>query len=163
MRFVAGVFEKAANEKSYKDLLHKAVHILSMREHSKLELFVKLNNKEANVDVVDKVMRFLSENDYVSDTRFTETFVRAKANKGQGPIKIRAQLKQKGVDEHTIQNHLDEQSDRWFDIAQAEYDKKYCELLVTDYNSWTKRARFLQGRGFTMDHIHCVVPRTDFD
>ena len=152
-----------SKESSYKDLLHKAIHLLSLREHSRQELFAKLNSKEPNVDLVDEVMRFLSENEYVSDPRFTEAFVRAKANKGQGPIKIRAQLKQKGVKDQVIQEYLDVQSGKWFDIAQTEYDKKYGELSVTDYNDWSKRARFLQGRGFTMDHIHCVVPQANFD
>lgn len=154
---------KESGKKSYKDLLHKGIHLLSMREHSVQELFTKLNTKEPKVEIVDQVVGFLSENDYVSDTRFTEAFVRAKANKGQGPIKIRAQLKNKGVTDHTIDEFLDLISAKWFDIAQIEYDKKYGELAVTDYNEWSKRARFLQSRGFTMDHIHSVVPQLNFD
>jgi len=147
----------------YDALMHKAVHLLSMREHSVQELQIKLYAKTDNPVVVDEVMRFLLEQDYVSDARFTEAFVRSRANKGQGPIKIRSDLKGKGVKTQIIDDHMDMNSACWFDQAENLYHKKYGDEPVKDYNTWSKRARFMQSRGFTMEHIHSTVPQADGD
>jgi len=52
---------------------------------------------------------------------------------------------------------------QWRQSAQQQYDKKYGDKPVNDYNEWTKRARFLQGRGFTMEHIKAAVPNLSFE
>ncbi len=147
----------------YKRLMHKAIHLLSMREHSVQELDAKLQAKTENHEVVYSVMEFLRANDYVSDIRFTEAFVRARANKGHGPVKIKADLRQKGVKSVLIEEHLDANAALWFDNAKELHNKKYGDTPVSDYNTWSKRARFLQSRGFTMDHIHSTVPQVDYD
>ena len=154
---------KASGKSEYDILMHKAIHLLSMREHSVKELQDKLSAKSEDADTVLAVMDFLLENDYVSDTRFTEAFIRSKANRGHGPIKIRAELRGKGVSSLMIDEYLDASAGVWFDNAAQLYDKKYGEEPVSDYNTWSKRARFLQGRGFTMDHIQSTVPQVDYD
>ena len=128
-----------------------------------MRLKQKLLAKAEQSEVVNQVMDFLIENDYVSDLRFTEAYVRSKRNKGQGPVKIRAQLKQKGVSSVMVDDALAQGDATWFDFAKLEYEKKYRDAPVKDYNDWSKRARFLQGRGFTMYHIHCAVPQPSSD
>lgn len=153
---------KRSAKSEYDTLMHRAIHLLSMREHSVKELQDKLAAKSEHLDTVLSVMDFMLENDYVSDVRFTEAFVRSKANKGHGPVKIRSQLRAKGINSSLIDDHLDANASIWFDNASLLYDKKYGEEPVSDYNTWSKRARFLQGRGFTMEHIQSTVPQVDF-
>lgn len=147
----------------YSKLLHKGIHFLSIREHSVQELQDKLSNKTDSPELVEEVMIFLLDNDYVSDARFAEVFVRSRAKKGQGPIKIRADLKNKGVKSQLIDEHLDQNSAVWFDSAADVYQKKFKSAPVEDYQTWTKCARFLQSRGFTMEHIHSTVPPVNND
>jgi regulatory protein len=109
--------------------------------------------------VIDDLLR----QKYLSDERFTEVYIRSRRIRGFGPIKIKAELKNKGVSNHLIQDYLDEGSAIWFDSALFQYQKKYADVPINDYNEWTKRARFMQGRGFTMEHIHVTVPRVEFD
>ena len=104
---------KLSPKSEYDILMHKAIHLLSMREHSVQELAGKLHLKTENADTVFSVMDFLQEHDYVSDARFTEVFVRSRANKGQGPIKIRADLRAKGVKPQLIDEHLDASAAIW--------------------------------------------------
>ena len=151
--------DKPSKKSEYDTVMHRAIHLLSMREHSVKELQDKLSAKTDNIDVVLSVMDFLLSNDYVSDGRFTEAFVRSRANKGHGPIKIRAELRAKGVKSLLVDEHLNDSAAMWFDAALALYDKKYGDEPVLDYKSWSKRARFLQGRGFNMEHIQSVVPQ----
>ena len=112
---------------------------------------------------IHAVIDDLIEKKYLSDERFTEVYIRSRALRGFGPVKIKAELKSKGVSNHLIQDYLDEASAVWFDNAQSQYQKKYGEAPISDYNAWTKRARFMQSRGFTMEHIHVTVPRVEFD
>jgi regulatory protein len=113
-----------------------------------------------NTDVshtICAVIDDLIEKKYLSDERFTEVYIQSRALRGFGPVKIKAELKSKGVSNHLIQDYLDEAAAMWFDNAQSQYQKKYGETRIEDYSAWTKRATFLQGRGFTMEQIHCAV------
>ena len=47
-------------------------------------------------------------------------------------------------------------------MAREQYEKKYGVKPLDSYKEWTKRARFMQGRGFTMEHIQAVMPSADF-
>ena len=63
-------------------------------------------------------------------------------------------------------NYSDIELDKYRDIRK-EFKQRYSIFLihntepVKDYNEWSKRARFLQSRGFSMDHIHSTVPQVD--
>jgi regulatory protein len=109
------------------------------------------------------VIEELIECKYLCNTRFTESFIRSRQNKGFGPIKIRKELKNKGIDNNTIDDYLKVNSSKWYDIAMTQYKKKYRDIPVSDYKEWSKRARFLQGRGFAMEHIHVTVPSANYD
>lgn len=152
-------------KEDFNKVLARGMRLLAIREHSVLELTQKLIGKFEEVDactiyaVVDELVNLK----YLSDERFAETYVRSRGNKGFGPVKIKAELKSKGVSNSLIQDHLKESSGQWFDNAERQYLKKYGDGAVTDYNTWTKRARFMQSRGFTMEHIHVTLPKVEFD
>lgn len=148
-------------KKEFNIVLASGLRILAIREHSVLEISNKLLDRFEEADIVYAVVEELQNLKYVSDDRFAESFVRARTNKGYGPIKIKAELKNKGVSAVLIQEHLNENSGVWVDSALKQYQKKYKDTPIENYKTWTKRARFLQGRGFTMEHIHCVVPHVD--
>jgi len=82
--------------------------------------------------------------------------------KAFGPIKIKAELKSKGISNRLVGEFLDGGSAHWFDVARELYSKKYTSAKAKDYKEWTKRARFIQSRGFTMEHIQTVMPSADF-
>lgn len=141
----------------HSDLVAKGVRLLAMREHSVSEMRRKLADKSENHEIIEAVIDDLQQRKYLSDERFTESFIRSRRNRGIGPIKIKSELKAKGINNVLIQDKLNLESAVWFDLALEQYKKKFADSPVEDYKSWSKRARFLQGRGFTMDQIHCVV------
>ena len=148
-------------KKEFNDLLAKGMRLLAMREHSIKEINDKLSAKALCLDTVGAVLDELIKNNYVSDERFTESYVRSRANRGFGPIKIRAELKNRGVSNQLISEYLDIGSVIWLDNARNQYHKKYGDTAVSDYNTWTKRARFMQSRGFTAEHIQVSLPAFD--
>ena len=157
-----------SDKKEFNSVLSRGMRLLAIREHSVLEISNKLIDKFADYEDVDASLVYavvdeLVKLDYVSDERFAESYVRSRGNKGFGPVKIKAELKGKGISNSFIQDYLKEGAGSWFDKAEQQYIKKYGDGPVTDYNTWTKRARFMQSRGFTMEHIHVTLPKVKFD
>ena len=146
-----------ANE--YQRLFAKGIRLLSMREHSVREITTKLSVKCESMDTMYAVIDDLVEAKYLCDRRFTESFIRSKQNRGFGPSKINGDLKNKGINSILIDEFLDQNSAIWMDIAISQYQKKYGDTPVIDYKTWAKRARFMQSRGFSMEHIQVTVPQ----
>ncbi|MFT4630274.1 MAG: regulatory protein [Arenicella sp.] len=155
----SGPIERADQvKKEYKRLMAKGIRLLSMREHSVREISKKLSLKCESLDLVYAVVDELIANKYLSDRRFTETFVRSRQNRGFGPNKIKLELSEKGIEINIVDDYLDMNSAIWYESAEQQYLRKYGDGPVDDYKTWAKRARFMQGRGFSMEHIQLVVP-----
>ena len=130
--------------------------LLASREHSAGELRSKLKKKYPEGEMhLDAVLERLQEVGLQNDKRFAEMFVRYKANKGQGPAKIRHQLRAKSVDGAVISAALSDSKYDWSELAKAVSQKKFGssggERLSPKERA--RRQRFLQGRGFGYEHI----------
>ena len=122
--------------------------MLMRREHSRLELFQKLQTKGFDVDVVNNSISRLVEQNYQSDDRFSEEFIQMRFNQGKGPVKIASELKMRGV------NTFDLSVFDWFQLAKEIRQRKFGDLSSLDFKETAKQKRFLQSRGFTLDQIN---------
>ena len=122
--------------------------MLMRREHSRLELFQKLQTKGFDVDVVNNSISKLVEQNYQSDDRFSEEFIQMRFNQGKGPVKIASELKMRGI------NTFDLTVFDWFQLAKEIRQRKFGDLSSLDFNQTAKQKRFLQSRGFTLDQIN---------
>ena len=122
--------------------------MLMRREHSRLELFQKLQTKGFDVDVVNNSISKLVEQNYQSDNRFSEEFIQMRFNQGKGPVKIASELKMRGV------NTFDLSVFDWFQLAKEIRQRKFGDLSSLDFKETAKQKRFLQSRGFTLDQIN---------
>jgi regulatory protein len=134
-----------------------------MREHSTAELSSKLAQKFDKSELVPSVIEQVTEDGYLSDERFTEAYVRMRQGRGFGPVKIRSELMNRSVSNTLIDEYLDQRAALWLNIAEDQYLKKFGQTKVKDYKDWSRRARFLQSRGFNRDHIDLTVPRETKD
>ena len=87
-----------------------AYRLLGRREYSLFELRQRLVRKwpsETDIDrrAADLVDALASEN-LVSDERFAESFVRSRIQRHQGPVKIRAEMRTRGVPDSLIAQEL---------------------------------------------------------
>ena len=129
---------------------------LASREHSAGELRSKLKKKYPDGEMhLDAVLERLREVGLQSDERFVEMFVRYKANKGQGPAKIRHQLRAKSVDGAVISAALSDSGYDWSALAREVSQKKFGASVSEPLSpkERARRQRFLQGRGFGYEHI----------
>jgi regulatory protein len=141
-----------------RDAYQVAVKLLSQREHSIQELRRKLARKEFSSDSIDAVVSTLQESNLVSDARYTEVFVRSRINRGDGPMKVLASLRERGIDDELIDQFLHYDDAFWISRAERVLDKKFGGRLIvgeeTGSDDWGKRARFLAGRGFAAEIIY---------
>ena len=122
--------------------------MLMRREHSRLELFQKLQTKCFDVDVVNNSISKLVEQNYQSDDRFSEEFIQMRFNQGKGPVKIASELKMRGI------NTFDLSVFDWFQLAKEIRQRKFGDLSSLDFKETAKQKRFLQSRGFNLDQIN---------
>ncbi len=128
----AGATTQAADQ-SYLLALNSALGMLARREHSKAELARKLNRKGFAADSVASVLEYLITEKLQSDARFAESYVRGRIGRGYGPMHIRGELSQRGVDELLVEESLTRSAEFWIDIAQRARAKKFkAELCLAD-------------------------------
>ena len=126
---------------------------LARREHSEQELRQKLGARADDIDEVEAVLQKLKDEGLQSDERFTEAYVHHRVNAGIGPLKIRYELRQKGIDESLADAILEPMAEHWDDMMRAQRVRKYGDKIPDDYARRMKQARFLQNRGFSPESV----------
>lgn len=134
-----------------------AMNYLSRREHATQELFQKLLAKGYEPEDITAALARLSEQGLLSDARFAEAFIHQRLNRGSGPLKIRTELRQKGVSDAMIAEFLNERDSLWRKSAQEVRSKKYGSDIPVDLKEKARQARFLQSRGFSTEHTRYAL------
>jgi len=138
-----------------------AMNLLARREHSTQELRDKLLTRGFEDDVIVPALQTLSREGLLSDERFTESFIHSRMERGSGPVKIRAELRQRGVADEIISDWLDERDRMWLERAETVRCKKFGSALPVDYKEKARQARFLQYRGFSAEQTRQVLRDDD--
>ncbi len=146
------------DEDPEKDIKKYFLSLLARREYSKQELLAKAASRHADSSLAEKIIKELIEDNYQSDQRYAEMLLRARINKQVGPIKLRIELKQKGVSSDIIEQTLNSSDCDWFELAESCARKKYKALkhnadFQEKQKARAKLMRFLQGRGFDAEQI----------
>lgn len=134
-----------------------AMDLLARRDHSRRELWQKLQRYDFSEDDVEQTLDDLTDERLLDDERYAEAYVRLRAEKGFGPVRIAQELKERGVSADVVSAYVRDGEQDWFALALAAYDKKYADRPIGDYNERAKRARFLGTRGFGFDTINRVL------
>lgn len=130
-----------------------AMNLLTYREYSRYELTEKLASKFDHSPLIDQVVNQLVDENLQSDARFAEAFIRSRVARGQGEIRIRMELRERGIDEALVNQTIDECDIDWFALARDTAENKYMDRYIADNREKAKRMRFLQYRGFTYEQI----------
>jgi len=125
-----------------------ALDLLARREHSRRELERKLGARGFAEELIAPTLDGLEESGELASARFTESFIRARAAKGQGPARIRAELTERGIDREQADELLREADIDWAALAASVRDKRFGARRPTDYKERARQARFLEYRGF---------------
>lgn len=132
------------------DLKDAALRLLARREHSFKELARKLTQRGWPAEMTDTVLTELAEAGLQSDSRYAESFARSRAQKAYGPMRIRAEMGQRGIDRSLVDLALRELDVDWFTIAATWYERRYGSKPPPDLKEKSRRQQALARRGF--DH-----------
>jgi len=135
------------------ELRQRAVKLLARREHTRAELARKLA-AHGTQEEIDTVLNELAGAGLQSDARFAESYLRSQAGR-LGAARLRQTLRQKGVAAELIADQVEELPDE-FERARAVWQKKF-SAAPADRNDWARQARFLQGRGFSVEIIRKLL------
>ena len=121
--------------------------LLGRREYSLFELSARLRKKWPAAEEIDLLVDQLAKENLVSDERFVESFIRSRVLRQQGPLKIRAELRRKGVSNTLVEDALGAQSELWPTLAGEWLQRQNIGAL--DLKGKQKYYRRLVNRGFT--------------
>lgn len=143
------VFE---NEKSV--ALTKAVTLIGKNLKTKSQLKKYLTEKGYSEQIVNYVLEKLSEYNYINDENYARIYVRSVKNK-YGKIKIKNELKLKGISEKIIDDVLSEfESEEDVILTLA---NKYLKGKEASFENLNKLYRFLLSKGFEYEEVSRVI------
>lgn len=131
--------------------------LLARREHSCQELTRKLQQRGHSLDVIETVIAALQQEKLLSDARFAETYAYYRSQRGYGPKRIQAELRERGVAAELIGVSLAHLEIDWFALAQQVQQKKFNTGPGEDPKLRAQQQRFLYYRGFDAEQISEVL------
>jgi regulatory protein len=140
-----------------KQLRQRAVRLLARREHTRAELARKLAAL-GTPEEIDTVLNELAGSGLQSDARFAESYLRSQSAR-LGAARLRQTLRQKGVSPDLIADHVEDLPGE-LERARAVWQKKF-SAAPADRSDWARQARFLQGRGFSVEIIRKLLKETE--
>jgi regulatory protein len=134
-----------------------AIGLLARREHAQAEIRRKLRDRGYDKDLTLEVVDDLTRQRLLSDTRFAEAFIRSRADRGQGPVRLKAELRQLKIPAEQIERQLLAAGMDWIELARQVRLRKFGKQFPASLSERAKQVRFLQYRGFTAGQIRAAL------
>ena len=150
-----------ADQAPQREVRRAGMDLLARREHSAQELRRKLLARGFHESEVEAALAGLERDGLLSDRRFAESFVASRARRGPGPVRIRAELSQRGVDDALAGEALAGARVDWDDLAR-EVRRKRFTAPPRSFPERARQARFLEYRGFTAEQTRAALGDDDY-
>lgn len=135
----------------------KAMDYLARREYGRTELGEKLVGAGFDESTARFAVAQLVRDGLQDDRRFVDSFIQSRVGQGKGPVRIRLELGQRGVDENLVDTVLDDREDDWKTLARHVRQRKFGSGQPADFREKARQMRFLQYRGFDPDQIQTAL------
>lgn len=134
------------------DIRLAAMNLLARREHSVCELRNKLLRRFPVEAMVEEQLLLLAHEGLQCDLRFAESYARQRISRGYGPVRLRVELRERGVSAADMAATMEAMDVDWCAVATEVLRKKFGKLEAADAQESARRARFMHYRGFTAEH-----------
>lgn len=138
-------------EEWYQKTLDAAARQLSYRALSKSALRQKLLDKDYPEQAVDYALAYLTEHGFLNDQQYAQSTMHSYTHRGYGTLRIRQELRRRGVAADEADEALDEYEPNW-DAMHALLDRRLHGDL-SDRREVQKAVAALQRRGFLWEDI----------
>ena len=133
----------------------RALKLLSMREHSRVELRRKLAPHAESVEQLEAVLDDMAAHRFLCLERFADSLVHRKAARF-GAARIKAELSQHQLPSHVADAVVRSLRDTELERAHELWVRRFGQV-ATAPQELAKQARFLMARGFAGDVVRRVV------
>jgi regulatory protein len=133
-----------------------ALRLLAGRDFAAAELQGRLTSRGFEASVAQAVIGEFTASGALNEARYAHNYVSWHAGRGQGPLRIAADLRRQGVEVTLVAAALAEQAD-WADLARRLCRAKFGARTPTSWREKARQMRFLQYRGFSADHIRAAT------
>ena len=140
-----------------KEARKKAMDYLARREYGRRELEQKLVAAGFEGATVSATVEKLTGEGLQDDRRFVENFTRSRINQGKGPVRIRQELVERGLNAGFIDAVLEAVDEDWFGLARQVRLKKFGPDLPQNFKEKARQMRFLQYRGFESSQLQAAI------
>ena len=139
-----------------------AAALLARRDHPRGELRARLLQQGFDTAAVEALLADFVEQHVVDDGRYAERYVAFHAARGRGPERLRRELAELGIDAELIRLALEAGPD-WTGLARELRVRRFGAAVPAAWAERARQARFLQYRGFSIDHIRSALGPDDLD
>ena len=133
----------------------RALRLLARREHSRLELQLKLAPHAQDPDELENLIGDLVRRGWLSEQRVVEQLIHARRGK-RGSQRIRQELLDKGIAGELVDQVLPQLRDGDAEAARALWQRKFGKL-PRNMAERAKQVRFMQGRGFALETVLQII------
>lgn len=140
-----------------KKLREQAMDLLARRSHSIRELSIKLTQKGHDPDEVASAVQKLASDGLLDDARFAQDYIRYRASSGYGPVKIKYELSQRGLEAGIAEESLSSCEIDWHECIRRVWQKKFGVQPRYASKEHAAQVRFLNGRGFSLEMINKIL------
>jgi regulatory protein len=131
--------------------------LLAGRDFSVQEMTERLLHKGYSANVVEVAVATLVQEGFLREGRYVEQYIVHHAGRGHGPVRIRMELREKGVAAEAIDEALEAAETDWVLAAREARRRKFGVSSPTDLRERARQARFLQYRGFSSEQIRAAL------
>lgn len=144
------------NDEHQRKALAQAVKLLARREHSRAELALKLRKRGFSDTTVEAVLDECETQGWLDDRRFADIYARQRMEGLYGPVRIMAELQQRGVEAEP--ESLSAVADgEWRRRAVLAREKRFGLGGELAWEERGRQGRFLAQRGYTMNQIEYAL------
>lgn len=140
-------------------LRRAALDWLARRDYSRAELARKLRGKFGEDVELEDLFLWLEQHRFLDESRYLDILIRSALERGHGLLRLRQDLRQRGLPADLIDQALAQLEVDWFEQARLLRERRFGPGPVTDPREKARQLRYLQYRGFTMDQcFHALNP-----
>ena len=143
------------SEQSRKKAVERAANVLSLRPYSRVGLYRRLIEKGVEADDAAYAVDRLTEVRLLDDLQYAQDVCRSCRSKGWGAVRVRQELRRRGVDEECIEQALD-----GFEPDGDKLRRFICARLgdqMPDRAALRRVSDGLYRRGFSWDEINEAI------
>jgi len=138
------------------ELESRALRLLGRREHSRLELWRKLHRQAEDEGQLGRVLDHLEDSGWLDNARFAEVYARQRKEAGYGPVRIRAELEQRGIDAEPLSLAAVTETE-WLKEARRQRARRFGGDKPRSWKEKGRQGRFLAQRGFSGGQIEAAL------